>query len=178
MKPILALLALLFALSTAAHAGVLLLTTRAFYSPRARSAHASILLTTPYVVSGPSNAVPNAGTATNATVIGTTGNFNSTTSGYVYCAIFAYGTVTVSGGKDQSFTQLPGSPTITECLNSVTGQVTATRSDGTQIYNTTLTGSALTNALAIYSGAVPALRNAADLGATTTFLPGTQPDTW
>ena len=137
-------------------------------------AHASILLTTPYSLGGPSNAIPNPGTALSATVTGKQANYLTNQ----YCLTYSFGTVAKTGSQDTGFTVLAGAPTIQSCLNTVTGSVIASRSDGQQIYSVVLTGVGLTNAIAVYTGPDVALRNAGDLFASTTFLPGTQPDTW
>lgn len=135
------------------------------------AAHASILLTTPYSVGGAGTSTQ---TATNATMTGKSANYLSNT----YCVTYSVGTVTKTGSQDTGFTPMAGAPSVTNCINIVTGVMIANRSDGVQVLNTVLSGVGLTNAIAVYTGPDTALRNAADGYAASTFLPGTQPDTW
>ena len=140
-------------------------------------AHGSILLTTPYSVTGPTGIA--VGTATNATAISKTYNWASNTA----CLTYAFGTVTVAGGIDQSFTVLAGSPTVTLCLNLNSGNWFATlTSSAGQVQGTiasgTLQSTQLPSAVTVYTGPSTPLRDAADYFAMSTFLPGTQPDLW
>ena len=135
------------------------------------AAHASILLTTPYSVGGAGTSTQ---TATNATMTAKSANYLSNT----YCVTYSVGTVTKTGSQDTGFTPMAGAPSVTNCINTVTGVMIANRSDGVQVLNIVLSGVGLTNAIAVYTGPDTALRNAADAYAATTFLPGTQPDTW
>ena len=139
----------------------------------ARAAHASILLTTPYVVSGPAGTT-GTGTARNATITNKIYDYGTKT----YSITWQLGNVTVSAGKDQAFAALPGAPTVMAQLNTVTGSLVVTANGITQ-YNQILTGSTLAAFMAAF-GSDTTLQNAADLWATTNvpFLAGTQPDTW
>ena len=137
------------------------------------SAHASIHLTTPYSVAGPTGTVTT-GTAASATATSKTFDFQANLA----CMVYSFGTVTVSGGIDQTFTPLAGAPTVTLCLNLTSGAWTAGVTNGPLLQSGTITGTGLTNAQAVYTGANTPLRDAADYFASTTFLPGTQPDLW
>jgi hypothetical protein len=141
----------------------------------ALGAHASILLTTPYALTGPTGgATPNAGSAPNATATSKTYDWQAN----VACVTYSYGTVTVNGTQDTGFTVLPGAPTILSCLNLSTGVIQVSLTNGPIFFTTTLTGAQLTSAINVYTGPLTALRDAADLYASKNFLPGTQPDTW
>jgi hypothetical protein len=139
-------------------------------------AHGSILLTTPYSVTGPLGVA--LGTATNATATSKTFNWQTNTA----CLTYSFGTVTASAGIDQSFTVLAGSPTVTNCLNLTSGTWVATlNAPGaapTAIMSGVLSSVQLPYAIATYTGPLTPLRDAADYFAMGTFLPGTQPDLW
>jgi len=135
-------------------------------------AHAHILLTNPYQVTGPTGISTTA--ATSATATSKTFDFLANNA----CITYSFGTATVSGGLDTAFTVLPGAPTVTLCLNLTSGAWSAGITNGPLLQSGTLTGASLTNAQAVYTGANTPLRDAADFFATSTFLPGTQPDLW
>jgi hypothetical protein len=137
-------------------------------------AHAHILLTTAYDVTGPTGFATSS--APNATAISTSFTWSST--GNVACITYAFGTATFSGGLDTGFTVQASAPTVTNCLNLTTGAWAAGITNGPLLQSGTLTGANLTAAIATYTGPATALRDAADFFASTTFLPGTQPDLW
>lgn len=146
-----------------------------FIGALATPAYASITLTTPYTLSGPAGTVA-AGTANSATATGKTFDWQANQA----CITYSFGTVTKTGSTDTSFAVLAGAPTITNCLNLTTGNWQATTSGfpGGVIMTGTLTGGQLSSAITVYSGPLTPLRDAADFFASTTFLPGTQSDTW
>lgn len=137
-----------------------------------KAALASVLLTSPfnpgYTVNGVSIS------ATNATATSDSFDWLMNTA----CVVYEYGTVTVSGQVDQTFTPLSGAPLVTNCLNLTTGAWNAYTSQGTNLASGTLTGAQLASAISTYTGPLTALRDAADYFASTTFLPGSQPDKW
>ena len=136
---------------------------------------AHILLTTPV----PNATAPATATATapHATVI--SNSLTYSTTGNVACVIYGFGTATFVSTTDTGFTQLANTPTVNLCLNLSNGVWSAVQSNGgPTMAGGTLTGASLTNANTVYSGPSAALRDAADLWASQTFLPGTQPATW
>lgn len=135
-------------------------------------AHAHILLTTAYSVTGPAGF--SSASAPHATATSKTFDFQANQA----CVIYSFGTATFSGGLDTGFTPLAGAPTVTLCLNLTSGAWQAGITNGPLLQSGTLTGASLTNAQAVYTGANTPLRDAADFFATSTFLPGTQPDLW
>jgi hypothetical protein len=139
----------------------------------ASAAHASILLTTPYTVSGPAGTT-GTGTATNATITNKIYDYGTKT----YSITWQLGSVLVSAGKDQAFTALPGAPTVTARFNTVTGSLVVT-ANGTTQYDQVLTGSTLAAFIAAFQSDTT-IQNSADSWATENvpFLAGTQPDTW
>ena len=137
------------------------------------SAQASVRLTTAYSVTGPNGFAT--ASALNATATGNAFNWQTNTA----CITYSFGSVTVSGGIDQTFTPLAGAPTIQNCLNLNNGQwIAINGGNGNVLMSGTLTGSQLTAAIAVYTGPLTALRDNADYFASVTFLPGTQPDLW
>lgn len=135
-------------------------------------AHAHILLTSPYQVTGPTGIASTS--ALHATAISKTYSWATNTA----CITYAFGTATFSGGLDTGFTVLASAPTVTLCLNLTSGAWSAGITDGPLLQSGTLTGVQLTNAQSTYTGPTTALRDAADYFAMGTFLPGTQPDLW
>jgi hypothetical protein len=135
-------------------------------------AQAHILLNSPYGVVGPSGL--STSQAVNATAISSSYDFITNTA----CITYAFGTALVTNSLDTGFVVLSGSPTVTNCLNLVTGAWKAQTSDGQVIQTGTLPQSQLPAALAAYTGPAIALRDSADYFAMTTFLPGTQPNLW
>jgi hypothetical protein len=135
-------------------------------------AHAHILLTTPYDITGPSGFAT--ASAPHATAISKTFDFQANNA----CIVYGFGTATVAGGLDTSFTVLASAPTVTLCLNLTSGAWQAGITNGPLLQSGTLSGVGLTNAQTVYTGANTQLRDAADFFATTTFLPGTQPNLW
>jgi hypothetical protein len=138
----------------------------------ASMAHAHILLTNAYGVTGPTGfALP---TAPNATATSKTFDYQSNSA----CITYSFGTATVAGGLDTGFTVLANAPTVTLCLNLSSGAWSAGITNGPLLTSGTLTGAQLTSAQTVYTGPQTALRDAADFFAMGTFLPGTQPDLW
>lgn len=135
-------------------------------------AHAHILLTTAYDVTGPTGIATNS--APNATAVSNTYTWTNNTA----CITYAFGTATFSGGLDTGFTVLSSAPTVTMCLNLTSGAWSAGITNGALLSSGTLTGGQLSSAQTTYIGPATALRDAADDFAMTTFLPGTQPDFW
>jgi hypothetical protein len=136
------------------------------------AANASVRLTTPYSVTGPTGFAT--ATALNATATSNVFNWQSNTA----CITYSFGAVTAAGGIDQTFTPLPGAPTVTNCLNLTTGVWIAFIDQGPVLATGTLAGSQLTAAITVYTGPLTVLRDNADYFASVTFLPGTQPDLW
>jgi hypothetical protein len=135
-------------------------------------ARAHILLTTPYDVTGPSGFAT--ASAPHATAISKNFDFQGNNA----CIVYGFGTATFSGGLDTGFTLLSSAPTVMLCHNLTSGAWQAGITNGPLLQSGTLTGVSLTNAQAVYTGANTPLRDAADFFATSTFLPGTQPDLW
>ena len=135
-------------------------------------AQATILLTTPYSVTGPTGIAQS--TALYATAISHSYDFQGNNA----CFIFAFGTTTATGGIDQSFTVLQGAPAVNFCMNLSTGSWTAITSNGVTISTGQITGTQLTSAQTYLRGNATVLRDAADYFASTLFLPGTQPNKW
>lgn len=135
-------------------------------------AHAHILLTNPYQVTGPTGIASTE--ALHATAVSDAYTWTTNTA----CITYAFGTATFSGGLDTGFTVLASAPTVTLCLNLTSGAWSAGITNGPLLQSGTLTGSGLTNAQSTYVGPQTALRDSADYFASTTFLPGTQPDLW
>lgn len=136
------------------------------------TAHAHILLTNPYQVTGPTGIASTQ--ALHVTATSKTFDFQANEA----CVTYSFGTATFSGGLDIGFTSLAGAPTVTLCLNLTSGAWQAGITNGPTLQSGTLTGASLTNAQTVYVGANTQLRDAADYFASTTFLPGTQPDLW
>jgi hypothetical protein len=141
----------------------------------ATMAHAHILLTTPYSITGPTgiaiSSVP-AATATSKTYDWVAN---------IACISYSFGTVTSSSGIDSAFVVTPGAPVVMNCLNLGNGSWVATSNTGqgiTILNSGILTGASLTGAITVYTGPLTALRDAADYFAMGTFLPGTQPALW
>ena len=152
-----------------------LLLIATFFIALCTSANASILLTTPFNVTGPAGIA--AGPALYATMISHTYDGPNNT----VCLIYAFGTTTQVGGYDQSFAVLPGAPTVSFCTNLTTGVWSATASTGVTLNSGVLTGPQLTAAQPFLTGALLALKDAADDYACCQiglFLPGTQPYHW
>ena len=140
-------------------------------------AHAHILLTTAYGVTGPVGIASSS--ALHATAVSNTYTWGTNTA----CVTYAIGTATFTGSQDTAFVASSTAPTVQFCLNLTSGAWTASLSQivpGVNLTNSsgTMTGATLTTANSIYTGPVTALRNAADLFAAQNFLPGTQPATW
>jgi hypothetical protein len=129
-------------------------------------------LTTAYSVTGPAGF--SSSSAPHATATSKTFDFLANNA----CITYSFGTATFSGGLDTGFTVLAGAPTVTLCLNLTSGAWSAGITNGPLLQSGTLTGASLTNAQTVYTGANTPLRDAADFFASTTFLPGTQPDLW
>lgn len=149
-----------------------LLLIATFFFALAQSANATILLTTPYAVTGPTGIA--IGTANYATM---TAEYYDV-QGNNKCLYYSFGTTTASGGIDQSFTVLAGAPTVSLCMNLTTEAWNAQTSTGVALGTGVITGVGLTNAQAYLTGSIIPLRDAADYFASTMFLPGTQPNKW
>jgi hypothetical protein len=137
----------------------------------ASSLSASVLLTTPYVVSGPAGLVSGY-SAPNLTCMGYDWDWAANTMSVRYM----FGTATVNAGKDTAFVVAPNFPVITLTVQLGMGAWTVT--NGSQkLGNGTLTPGQLTSAVNVFTGPQTALRNYADQFIMAT-IPGTQPDTW
>jgi hypothetical protein len=163
----------------------LLIATILAFSSLCASAH--VLLTTPYVVTGPTGVM--AVSAPHVTMTGMAWNWGTGGGDNRMSITYSFGTATFSGGLDTGFTVATGAPTITNVLDMTTGVWTMTMADNVagnswQIASGTLTGAQLTGALAAFTGPQIALRDFADYFLTlsgTGFLAtpmGTQPDLW
>ena len=131
-----------------------------------------ILLTTPYAVTGPTGLA--IAISPHATAISSTYTWGNNTAAIT----FAFGTATFSGGLNTGFTASDSAPTVTLTLNLTTGVWQAGVTNGPLLSTGTLTGKQLSTATTVYTGPATALRDAADYFASTSFLPGTQPDLW
>lgn len=127
-------------------------------------AQASILLTTPYCVTGPSGIA----VACSANATATSKTFNWITN--AACITYSFGAATASGGIDQTFTPTAPAPTVTMCLNitpTTGGQWFAGITNGAPISSGTLTSSQLSAAIVTYTGALTPLRDSADYFASS-----------
>lgn len=135
------------------------------------SAHASVTLTNPYVIStGPTTTV----SAAYLTTCEQQRLDETNTLVITYC----YGTVTKTGSQDTSFAYAAGFPKIIGTLNLNSGVYTLVE-NGQVLYSTTLSPSNIAGAITTYASTWAAIRNAAD-GYLVTVLSsfGAQNDTW
>lgn len=151
----------------------------------ATAAHAHVLLTTTYTVSGPLGVVAcsaSHATATSWAPITNAGSLTGVTITY------SLGTATFSGGVDSTWVTASCAPGYTLQLSFITGTWTLTISDGGQqtlVAFGTMAGVTLSTALSNYQTAnVHQFADDADqfltvtgAGLLTTAL-GTQPDVW
>ena len=149
------------------------------------SASAHVLLTTPYVVTGPIGITPVS--APHVTMTGMSWTWGTNGSANLMSITYSFGTATFSGGLDTGFTIAPGSPTFINVLNMTTGAWTMTMmlSSGgstTTMASGTLTAPQLAGALAAFTGPAVALRDFSDYFLTLAAFMGTplgtQPDLW
>ena len=149
------------------------------------TASAHVLLTVPYVVTGPPGVTSIS--APHITMTSMAWNWGTGGGDSRMSITYSFGTATFNGGLDTGFTVVSGAPTITNVLDMTTGVWTMTMADNVagnswQIATGTLTAPQLTGALAAFTGPQVALRDFADYFLTSTiFLAtpmGTQPDLW
>lgn len=151
----------------------------------ATAAQAHVLLTTPYVQSGPGAIIaindPHLTCVRYDWIWGGVGQPN------IMQITYAFGTATYSGGLDNGWTTDPNAPLLINSLNMTTGQWNMMLQGpgiNAGVGSGVLTGAQLTGALAAFTGPQIPLRDFADYFLTLTgsgFLPvalGTQPDLW
>ena len=149
------------------------------------TAHAHVLLTTPYVVTGPNGVVavsaPHCTMTGSAAIAGADGKIAS------IIITYSFGTATYAGGIDTGFTVAAGAPQLVNVLNMSTGVWTlslVTNGSGVVVATNTLSGAQLTGAASAYAGTWVSLHDFADYFLTlsgTGLLAtpmGTQPDLW
>ena len=149
------------------------------------TASAHVLLTTPYVVTGPIGITPVS--APHVTMTGMSWTWGTNGSANLMSITYSFGTATFSGGVDTGFTISPGAPTIINVLNMTTGTWTMTLlapSGGSSatIGTGTLTAPQLVGAVSAFTGPAIALRDFSDYFLTLAAFMGTplgtQPDLW
>jgi hypothetical protein len=149
------------------------------------TASAHVLLTTPYVVTGPIGVTPVS--APHVTMTGMSWTWGTNGSANLMSITYSFGTATFSGGVDTGFTVAQGAPTFINVLNMTTGAWTMTMmlSSGgstTTMATGTLTTEQLAGALSAFTGPAIALRDFADYFLTLEAFMGTpmgtQPDLW
>ena len=148
----------------------------------AATAHAHVLLTTPYSVTAVGGVTACA--ASHLTMTGSSWTWGTNGGPNLMSITYSFGTATFSGGVDTNFVIAACAPTITNVLNMTTGQWVMMLNGVGVMVTGTLTGGQLTGALSAFTGPGIALRDFADFFLTQSgagFLPtalGTQPDLW
>lgn len=148
----------------------------------ATAAHAHVLLTTPYSVSGPLGVT--ACTATHVTATSWQPVINAGTLTGVTIT-YSLGTATFSGGIDTGWTTAACAPTYSFALNFSSGAWTLSLTGCCQVASGTMAGVTLSTALSNYQTAnVHQFNDDADQFLTVTgtgllgTVLGTQPDLW
>lgn len=92
----------------------------ALFLVAAMAAHAHVLLTTPYSVTGPTGVT--SCSATHLTMTGSSWTWGTNGGPNLMSVTYSFGTATFSGGVDTNFVIASCAPTITNVLNMTTGQ--------------------------------------------------------
>jgi hypothetical protein len=142
------------------------------------SAHASLLLGTPFVLTLPSTILGVSANAPNMTMSGRSQSIVNNTISITY----QVGTVTSSAGIDSAFafSTNPYAPVFTNTLNLTTGAWTFTSNTAGTLASGTLTTPQLASAVTAFNGPQTALRDFADYFVLTFVpaIPCTQPTLW